>query len=214
MKISIIGATGDMGYGLALRLAKAGHPVVIGSRSAERAQEAAQRAREESGCDNITGMDNPAAAAAGELVVLSVPSAGHRATLEGLSEILRNKPVLDITIPMAFKPLRYAPPAEGSNALETKAVLGEECRVACGFHTVSATLLADLSRPLSGDVLILGNDAELVQTVMGLAQQIGLRPVNAGGLQFSPTVEGLTPMLIGVNKRYGLNHAGINITGI
>ena len=213
MKIAIIGATGDMGYGLALRLAIAGHDIIIGSRQLEKAENAAVKAREESGKTNIIGMANPDAARAAELVVISVPSAGHRATVEGLKDIIAEKPVLDITIPMAFKPLRYAPPAEGSNALETQAVLGEGSRVAAGFHTISATLLSDLSHPVTGDALIGGDDAELKEQVIGLAKELGLNAYNAGALRFSSTVESLTPMLIGMNKRYGSNHMGIIITG-
>ena len=121
MNIAIIGGTGDMGYGLALRLAKAGHRVIIGSRTAERAEEAAKTARETTGSATVSGAENAQAVAQAELVILSVPSAGHRATVESLREALTGKPVLDITVPLAFKPLRYAPPAEGSNALETAA---------------------------------------------------------------------------------------------
>ena len=134
MNIAIIGGTGDMGYGLALRLAKAGHRVIIGSRTAERAEEAAKAARETTGSATVSGAENAQAVAQAELVILSVPSAGHRATVESLREALTGKPVLDITVPLAFKPLRYAPPAEGSNALETAAILGEGCRLASGLQ--------------------------------------------------------------------------------
>ncbi len=213
MKIAILGATGDMGYGLALRLAQKGHDIIIGSRQEEKAEIAAEKAREEANVSNISGTTNAAAAKGAELVVISVPTAGHRALLEELKAILAEKPVLDITIPFAFKPLRYAPPSEGSNALETKAILGEGSRVAAGFHTISASLLTDLAHPLSGDTLIVGDDADTINTVVELAESIGLSAYNAGSLVFSGVVESLTPMLIGMNKRYGSNHLGITVTG-
>lgn len=214
MKIAIIGGTGDMGYGFALRLAKAGHEIFLGSRQLERAKDAEAEARFLIPGGRITGMDNASAVEAGELAVIAVPSAGHRSTVSQLQEQLRQKAVLDITIPLAFKPLRYAPPPEGSNALETAAILGEGCRVAAGLHTVSATLLRELDRPLDAEALFVGNNTELKRQVMALAEDIGIRGYDAGGLIFSPTVESLTPMLIGMNKRYGSNHIGVRLTGL
>lgn len=214
MKIAIIGATGDMGYGLALRLAMAGHQICIGSRQAEKAEAAASRAREAVGRDNVAGMSNPEACAWGELIVISVPSAGHRATLEGLKDHIGTKPVLDVTIPLAVKPIRYAPPPEGSNALETKAVLGENSRVACGFHTLAGEMLADLAHPLEGDLLAAGDDDELIDMILGLGQEMGLRGINAGRLLHAHALESLTPMLIGMNRRYGKRHMGIAIAGL
>ncbi|MDR0840814.1 MAG: NADPH-dependent F420 reductase [Christensenellaceae bacterium] len=213
MKLAVIGGTGDMGYGLALRWAKAGHRVIIGSRALEKAQTAAAAAREATGCGDIVGMTNEDAARACDLAVLAVLSVGHQATVEALRAILAAKPVLDVTIPLAFKPLRYAPPAEGSNALQTKAILGENSLVAAGFHTISAALLTDLTSAITGDVLIVG-DEEPKQAALELAKQIGLQAFDAGSLLFSPAVEALTPMLIGMNKRYGSNHIGVRLTGI
>lgn len=214
MKISIIGATGDMGYGLALRLILAGHDICIGSRQAGKAMEAALRAKEATGRDNVAGMSNPEACAWGELIVISVPSAGHRATLEGLKDHIGTKPVLDVTIPLAVKPIRYAPPPEGSNALETKAVLGESSRVACGFHTLAGEMLADIAHPLEGDLLVAGDDDELIDMILGLGQEMGLRGINAGRLVHAHALESLTPMLIGMNRRYGKRHMGISIAGM
>lgn len=213
MKITIIGA-GNMGCGLAMRFAKAGHEVTIGSFRADLAQEAADRSREQCSCDRIRGAENSEAAAWAEVVVIVVPSANHREVLESLKDLLREKLVLDIAIPMAFHPIRYAPPAEGSNALEAQAILGEDSHVAAGFHTISATLLIDLETKLSGSTFIVGSDEQSIQTTMELAESIGLKAINAGGLQFAHTVESLTPMLIGVNKRYGSKCAGIDVTGI
>lgn len=213
MKIAIIGGTGDMGYGLGLRLAKAGHEIVIGSRTAERAEEAARAACEAVGVGNITGADNAAAASGAELVVISVPAAGHRATVEGLRGILSEKCVLDITVPLAFKPLRYAPPAEGSNAQETAAILGEGCRVAAGFHTISATLLTDLESPIEANALVVGNDAELKEKILALGREMGITAYDAGTLTLACALESQTPMLIGMNKRYGSKHIGFKLVG-
>ncbi len=212
MKIAVIGGTGDMGYGLALRFAKAGNEIIIGSRQREKALAAAAQAQKAVPGGVFSGEDNTTAAREADLAVISVPSAGHRATLESLREVLKNKPVLDITIPMAFNPLRYAPPGEGSNALETAAVLGENCRVASGFHTVSAVLLPELDNDLHADTLIVANNAELKAQVIDLAGSIGLNAYDAGSLVLSSTVESLTPMLIGMNKRYGSKHIGIKLT--
>lgn len=213
MNITIIGA-GKMGSGLAMRFALAGHDVTIASFSMELAREAAQNAREKSGCTNIHCGLNAEAAAAAELVVLVIPVTSRREVLEELRDILREKIVLDITIPMAFNPIRYAPPAEGSNAQETLAILGEGSRVVSGFHTVSFTLLHKLEQPLSGSTLITGSDEDSRKAIMTLAESVGLRPVDAGGLEHAATVESLTPMLLGINKRYGVGGAGVDITGL
>jgi NADPH-dependent F420 reductase len=213
MKIAIIGGTGKMGYGLGLRLALAGHSIFIGSRDAAKALAAQQSSREHTGCPEIYGTSNVEAAQVADLVVISVPAAGHFATVENLAEIIRAKNVLDITVPIAFKPLRYSPPPAGSNALETAQILGDGCRVAAGFHTISALLLEDIQLEINADTLIVGNNQELKDLAIQLAAEIGLQAYDAGSLLMSPTVESLTPMLIGMNKRYGSNHMGIRIEG-
>lgn len=213
MKITVIGA-GKMGSGLAMRFAMAGHDVTIASFDRTLAEEAAVTARQMTGLADIHSGENAKAAAWAELVVMVIPVTSRREVLEPLRDILREKILVDVTIPMAFDPIRYAPPAEGSNAQETYAILGKGSRVAAGFHTVSFTLLRRLDTPLSGSTLIVGSDPKTVESVMSLAESLGLRPVNAGGLEFAPTVESLTPMLLGINKRCGVGGAGIDITGI
>lgn len=212
MKIAIIGGTGDMGYGLALRFGAAGHTVLIGSRQQERAAEAAQRAKEAVN-GAFCGLCNPDAVKEADLCIIAVPSAGHRATVASLREELQGKAVLDITVPMAFGPLRYAPPAEGSNALEAVSILGPDARFVAGAHTISATLLQDISKPLDVDALLVGTDADLKAELQKLFAEIGIRAFDAGSLVFSPTVESLTPMLIGMNKRYGSKHIGFHLVG-
>ena len=213
MKITIIGA-GNMGRGLAMRFAKAGHEITFGSFSLELAEEAAEKVRERSGCTRIHSAENRDAAAWADVVVLVIPSASHREVLESLKDLLQDKLLLDITVPMAMNPVRYAPPAQGSNALEAREILGEGSHVAAGFHTISAKLLNDLSSPLSGSTLIVAGDDDSAKTAMQLAEDIGLTPVYAGGLQLAQTVESLTPLLLSINKRYGSTFAGIQVTGI
>ena len=213
MNITVIGA-GKMGSGLAMRFAMAGHQVTIASFDRALAEEAAENARQLTGCANISSGENAEAAVQADIGVMVIPVASRREVLEPLRDILREKILVDVTIPMAFNPIRYAPPAEGSNAQETYAVLGDGSHVAAGFHTISFTLLRKLDTPLTGSTLIVGSDPETVEAVMTLAESIGLRPVNAGGLEFAPTVESLTPMLLGINKRCGVGGAGIDITGI
>ena len=212
MNITVIGA-GKMGSGLAMRFAMAGHAVTIASFDLALAEEAAAAAREKTGCDIRSGL-NPDAAAWADVVVLVIPVANRREVLESLRSILKDKILVDVTIPMAFDPIRYAPPAEGSNALQTYAILGEGSRVTSGFHTVSFTLLRQVEKPLTGSTLIVGSDAESVQTIVSLAESIGLQAINAGGLEMSATIESLTPMLLGINKRSGVTGAGVHITGI
>jgi len=214
MNIAIIGGTGSMGFGLALRLARAGHGILIGSREAHKARDAAQRARELAPGTAVSGMSCEEAAGKADFAVLSVPSAGHRSALEALRQQLREKPVLDVTIPFAFDPLRYAPPPAGSNALETEEILGPGCRVAAGFHTISAALLMDLASPLRGDTLIAANAAAAKELTMGLAREIGLAAYDAGSLALACVLESMTTLLMSMNRRYGSNHLGIRITGL
>lgn len=218
MKIAVVGGTGNMGFGLGLQFAKVGHDVIIGSRTEERAQESANNANEllksiES-YKSVKGMANPNAVKEADLVIISVPSSAHKVTIESIADTIRDKNVLDITIPMAFKPIRYAPPKEGSNALQTLSILGDNAKIAAGFHTLSATLIQDPSAKVCEDILIVGNDKPLKELIISLADQIGCNGYDAGSINMSKTVESLTPMLIGMNKRYGSKHIGIKLAGV
>ena len=214
MAIVIVGGTGDLGFGLAYRWAKAGLEVVIGSREAAKAEKAAAELNQMAGGSHVKGMCNQDAVREGELVVLAIPDAARGGTFEALAPLLSGKMVLDVTIPLRFNPLRYEAPPEGSNAEQTQAGLGEAAKVVCGFHTVSAAMLADPEKEIHGDVIILGNDAESRTFVLGLAEKIGLRAFDGGPLRHARTVEGLTPMIIGMNKRYKRGHIGVCLTGI
>ena len=214
MSIVIVGGTGNLGFGIGYRLSKAGETVIIGSRNKEKAEEAAARMNEMSGMPNACGMANQDAVQAGEMVILAVPSAGRIPTLEAVKPFMQGKIVVDATIPIAFNPLRHETPAEGSNAQQTKAILGDDVKVTAGFHTVSAAMLEDPQKEVHGDTIILGDNEESRRAVMEVAEKIGLRAFDGGGLIHARTVEGLTPMIIGMNKRYKRGHIGIQLTGI
>lgn len=214
MNIVIVGGTGDLGFGLGYRWAKAGHQIVIGSRQKERAMEAAGRINEMTGTQNAKGLANEDAVLEGDIVVLAVPDAARAAVLELIKPLVQGKTVVDVTIPLRFNPLRYEAPEEGSNAQQTQAVLGEGVKVVAAFHTVSAAMLENPEKEVKGDALIMGGDEEAKNTLIGLADDIGLRGFDAGSLLNARTVEGLTPMIIGMNKRYKRGHIGIALTGI
>lgn len=214
MKIAIIGGTGQLGYGLALRFARAGHEVCIGSRTAERAEEAARGANAEAGVESITGAANAEAAAAADLVVVAVPYEAQEATLGGIRDAVGAKVLVDATVPLAEgNPLKVAPPPEGSAAERAQARL-PEARVVGAFHHVGARALKRLDHPVDIDLLVCGDDQEAKQTVMGLAAALGTRGIDCGPLFMAQTLERITPLLIGLNIRFKKRHTGIRITGL
>jgi 8-hydroxy-5-deazaflavin:NADPH oxidoreductase len=214
--IGLLGGTGDQGRGLARRLAAAGHSVVLGSREPERAVAAANELRARRTHLDIRGDSNAAAAQSASVVIVAVPYAGHRELLTALAAELAGKLVIDCVNPTLFE--RGKPPSmiavpEGSAAEEAAAVLPEST-VVSAFHDVSAKLLLSSKRSIATDVLVCGDDAEANEWVCELAGRIrGMRGVNVGPLQLSNTLESLTLVLIGVNKRYKAR-SGVRITGI
>ncbi|MDX8152790.1 NADPH-dependent F420 reductase [Patulibacter brassicae] len=218
--VAILGGTGQLGFGLALRLAHAGTGVIIGSRDAARAEEAAHRALGAVPGGDIRGLANDeATAAAAQVVVLAVPFSSQAATLKGLAEVLReDQIVLDATVPLApaigGKPTQLVGVWQGSAAQQAQSLVPKGVRVVSGLHTLSADLLADLEHPLDQDTLICGDRKADKQVVIELLSVIdGLRAVDGGRLEQSRIAESLTAMLIGVNIRHK-THAGIRITGI
>lgn len=217
--LPIIGGTGDLGFGLAVRFARAGVHVVIGSRDQARAEEAAARARELVPEGRIDGQVNAEAATRGELVVLSVPFAAQAGTLKGLAEALQPGQVLvDATVPLATavggKPTRLLGVPQGSAAAQAQELVPEGVTVVSAFHTLAADKLKDLGGELDEDVLIAGDSREAKRKLAELVRRVpGLRPINAGTLEAARLVEGLTPLLISVNVRNKV-HAGIKLTGI
>ncbi len=217
-RIPIIGATGALGYGLALRLAGKGHAVTIGSRSAERAEEAAAKLAKAVPGARIDGLLNEEAAVKGPLVFLTVPFRAQSETLNNLREALKPGQLLvDCTVPTAAavsgKATRILGVWQGSAAQQAQEMVPEGVTVVSALHTVSAKALTE-GDALDEDVLICGEKKADKARVAKLIDQIdGLRPVNAGGLEASRYVEQLTPMLIGINVRYKAQ-AGVKITGL
>jgi NADPH-dependent F420 reductase len=217
--VSILGATGDLGFGLALRLSGQGVPVVIGSRSAERAAAAAERARECVPAAKVEGLTNDQAVGRAEVIVLSVPFASHAETLRGLGESFREGQILvDATVPLATALGGRATATigvwHGSAAQQAKALVPEGVRVVSALHTVSAATLTDLEHDLHEDVLVCGDRREDKRRVAELIERVpGLRCIDCGRLELSRFTEQLTPLLISINGRYK-THAGIHITGI
>ncbi len=214
--IGVLGGTGDQGRGLARRLAAAGHSVVLGSRDPERAATAAKELRARRPNLAISGDSNTGAAKSASVVIVAVPYAGHRELLTSLASELAGKLVVDCVNPTLFE--RGKAPSmiavrEGSAAEEAAAVLPEST-VVSAFHDVSAKLLLSSKRSIATDVLVCGDDADANEWVCGLAGRIrGMRGVNVGPLHLSNTLEALTLVLIGVNKRYKAR-SGVRITGI
>lgn len=217
--VTIIGGTGDLGFGLALRLAAAGLPVVIGSRDGERAAEAAQRVVEALPDADARGLANPEAAAASDLVVLSVPFQVQAPTLRAIRDSLRSGTVLlDVTVPLATavggRPTRTLIVPQGSAAQQAQELAPDGVTVVSGFHTVAARHLQALDEQLDEDVLLCGDDRAAKARVAALVRRIpGLRPIDAGRLESSRIVEQLTALTIGINIRHKAT-AGIKLTGL
>ena len=214
-RIAVLGGTGKEGSGLALRWARAGFPVAIGSRDPERARQAVERLRAHVPDAELFGLPNAEAAAWGEVVVLAVPYAGHAALLQSLRETLQGKLVVDVVVPLdPDNPRRYLPPPDGSATAEAQRILGPGTPVVGAFHNISHLHLHDLEDTPDCDVLVVGEDRAAKARVIQLAEAIGFTAYDAGPLHNAPIVEGLTALLIGLNIRYKTRGAGIRITGI
>jgi hypothetical protein len=217
--VSIIGGSGALGHGLAARLTKAGVPIVIGSRDADRAAEAAAKIRAEVPDAQIEGFANDEAAGKAELVVLCVPFRNQSETLTNLKTALRpGQLVVDATVPLAAavsgKATRTIGVWQGSAAQQAQEMVPEGVTVVSALHTVSAGMLGDLAHDLDEDVLVCGDRKADKQRVIELIELIpGLRCVDCGKLEQARIIESLTPLLIGINVRYK-THAGIRITGL
>jgi len=211
LSIGILGGTGDQGRGLAFRFARAGHPVIIGSRTAERAQGIAEQVGHQ-----VQGMANRETAAAADVVIAAVPFDGHRDLLASLAPELAGKIVIDCVNPLGFDQRgAYQLPVPEGSAAEQAAALLPESRVVAAFHHVSAVLLLDPEvDSIDLDVMVLGDDREATDQVQALAARIpGVRGVYAGRLRNCGQVEALTANLVSINRRYKA-HAGIRITDI
>jgi NADPH-dependent F420 reductase len=217
--ICIVGGTGALGFGLALRLGRQGVPVVIGSRDAARAHESAARASELLPGGSFAGAENAEAVLESEIVVLSVPFRNQSETLTNLKGALRAGQLLvDATVPLAAavggKATRTLGVWQGSAAQQAQEMAPEGVQVVSAFHTVSAALLSDLEHDLDEDVLLCGDRREDKDKVAELVNLIpGLRAVDCGRLEMARIVEQLTPLIISINIRHKVR-AGIKITGL
>jgi 8-hydroxy-5-deazaflavin:NADPH oxidoreductase len=214
MRIAILGGTGKEGRGLALRWAKAGHDVVVGSRDAARA---AQAAGEMSalGFGTVHGGDYATALEGAEVVVVSVPYTAHADLLTALKASLVNRLVVDITVPI--KPPKVTvvslPPGQAA-ALEARAILGPECRLVSALHHVSSVHLGDPTHAIDCDVLVCSDHDDARAQIIRLVGDLGLRGLDAGPLANAVALESLTPVLLHLNRRYKTQGAGIRFTGV
>jgi 8-hydroxy-5-deazaflavin:NADPH oxidoreductase len=218
--VAIIGGTGALGFGLAVRWAIAGVPIVIGSRDGGRAVEAAEKVTERAGVGDVSGYQNEEAAGRASTVLLAVPFRSQAETLNNLRYALQPQTTLiDATVPLAAAIGGWATRSlgvwQGSAAQQAAEMAPRGVTIVSAFHSVSATTLADPSRELDEDVLIAGDDRKSKDDVAGLVRRIpGLRPVDCGDLEMARILEQLTPLLISVNKRHKIKHSGVRLTGL
>jgi len=215
LSIAVLGGTGKEGKGLAYRWAKAGYTIYIGSRSREKAENATKELLGLlEGEANVEGTTNIEAAQKADIVVLTVPYAAHRETLESVRDALQGKILIDVTVPLV--PPKVAtvqmPPA-GSAAQEAREILGEAVQITAAFQNISHEHLLDDS-DVECDVLVTGTSKEARDETLKLVEAAGLKGWDAGPLENSVVIEGLTSVLIGINKKYGSTHAGIKIIGV
>jgi len=214
LTIGVLGGTGKEGKGLAYRWAKAGYKVLIGSRSSERAVTAASEIIQLlEGSSSVVGTSNLEAAQLAEIVVLTVPYEAHRETLESVKDVLKGKLLIDVTVPLAKPRNKVQMPPAGSAAQEAREILGEDVQVAAAFQNTSHELLLT-DDDLECDVLVTGTSKEARAEALTVVDAAGLIGWDAGPIENSVVVEGLTSVLIHINKQYDSTHAGIKITGV
>jgi NADPH-dependent F420 reductase len=220
MDITVIGGTGEEGFGLTLRLAKAGRHVIIGSRSEEKGQTVAAKAREILGEGALVdGTTNEKAAEQGDVVFVTVPFGGQADIYRAIKDhVAEGKIVVDCTSPLATavggRAWQVVRPWHGSAAEQAKAILNPKVNMVAAFHTVSGEQLQDIERSLESDVFVCGKDPSAKATVGELIDQIpSLRWVDAGDLTMARIVETMTALLISVNRAYKLHDAGFRVTG-
>ena len=218
--IAVIGGTGDQGFGLVLRWAKAGERVVIGSRQQQKAEDAAKRANGILGGELVSGMENPKAAAAADIVVMSVPFAAHVDMIKSVHDSIQPDDIfIDVVVPLSTAVGGSASSAllvwEGSAAQQAARLLPPKTKLASAFHNVVAEALQRVEKKVDSDVIVCSDSQETRKAVMELATEIpGVRAIDGGRLENSRIVEQMTALLIGINIRYKVSDAGIRITGL
>lgn len=215
LTVAVLGGTGKEGKGLAFRWARAGYRVLIGSRTEEKAVAAADEIMGMLGeGSSVKGLSNLEAAREANIAVLTVPYAAHRDTLETIKEELKGKILVDVTVPLVPpKVATVQMPAAGSAAQEAKQIVGEDVQVCAAFQNIGYDHLLDNS-DVECDVLVTGTSKEARAETIRLVEAAGLHGWDAGPIENSVVVEGMTSILIGINKKYGSTHAGIKITGV
>jgi NADPH-dependent F420 reductase len=212
LTLSVLGGTGKQGPALAFRWARAGYHVLIGSRNLEKAEATAAALNEKLGGEVVHGLTNEVAARLSDIAVLTVPYSAHRATLETLRLALAGKVLVDITVPLGADITRASMPPAGSACQEAQEILGPDVQVVAAFQNVSSVHLAD-EQAVPCDVLVCGDSPTAREQVLHLVEAAGLTGWDAGPLQNAMVVEGLTSVLLGINRRYKMRGAGIRITG-
>jgi len=215
LTIAVLGGTGKEGKGLAYRWAKAGYRVLIGSRLSERAVTVASEIMQLlEGSSSVVGTTNLEAAQQSDIIVLTVPYAAHRSTLESVKDSLKGKLLIDTTVPLVPpKVTKVQMPPAGSAAQEAKEIVGEDVQVVAAFQNISHELLLS-EEDIECDVLVTGTSKEARTEALRLVEAAGLTGWDAGPIENSVVVEGLASVLIYINKQYGSTHAGIKITGV
>lgn len=211
--IAILGGTGDLGTGLAIRWSKAGHRIVIGSRTQAKADAAVAALKEISPDTPAEAMENPAAAAAGDIVVLTVPAEHQLSTLESVRESLTGKILIDVTVPLVPPKVGTVQlPPEGSAGKRAQDFLGEDVMVVTAFQNIAAHLLQQ-DVAIECDVLVAGNKKAARDRVIELIEEAGMRGWHAGPIENSAAAEALTSILIQINRKHDISHSGIKIVG-
>ncbi len=211
--IAILGGTGKEGTGLAIRWAAAGYSIIIGSRQADKAQAAAQKVNQQLGVSTVNGMSNNEAARLADICVLTVVHAAHAEALESLKNDLDGKILVDATSRVEYRDPR--PPASPSAAEQAQAFLGGNVRVVAAFQNVPAkSLRVSIGLPMDADALVCSDDTDAALQAVRLAVAAGMRGYYAGPLANANVVEGLTSILISLNKHYGVQDASIRVTGV
>ena len=214
LTIAVLGGTGKEGKGLAYRWAKAGYRVIIGSRTAEKAESAAADLNEMLGNESVIGAENGEAAKAADILVLTVPYSAHASTLEMIRDAAQGKILVDVTVPLVPpKVTKVQMPPAGSAAQEAQSILGDDVNVVAAFQNISHEHLFS-ENPINCDVLVTGKGKAARLEVLKLVEAAEMQGWDAGPIENSVVVEGLTSLLIYINKQNGVKSAGIKITGI
>jgi hypothetical protein len=211
--IAIIGGTGKEGPGLAARWASAGYQIIIGSRQAEKAQAIAADLNMKLGTHNIQGMENSEAVQRAQICVLTVVQSAHQEAIVSLKDALKGKILVDATARVDFRDPK--PPAPPSAARLAQDLLGPDVRVVAAFQNIPAHILKkNIGESLGADVLVCADDSQAAIEVIRLAEASGMHAFHTGGLDNAIVVEGLTAILLSLNKAYGIKTASISVTGI